>query len=861
MLTIFNMAPLFPGISDDDDKPKTYQSLWNSLERPNKAKFEYPRGHQLKLLERIEEEFRSVSGNDFALSLPTGTGKTVIGLLLAYFTMLTKSVKAIYLCPNKFLCDQVLNEAKDLGVPAVSLYGSWKNVPQEGKGLFLNGQAVGVATYSTLFNSSPKTGEVGMVIMDDIHSSGDAIISNWYIRINKEENPKLYRLALETIGPTLNKRQKDALNTPPAKVELFEMMYSKQWLSIVDDLGAVFDKNEKEVELKYVWKWCKPKVEDFLCLLSYHTVELRPITPPSHTIDEFRKAKFRVYMSATIDKTGNLENMVGIENLQWIEDSDIDVPGNRLILNLESLIPKASDVNRVTLIAQKIGRLIVLAQSKTQQQIIKSALKTVKYTGKIYTPTKLDISADLKDFKNDDKAIIILAGRYDGIDLGEGAANGILVYHLPEAINTLEHFETLEWQTRDEARGRAIQRIHQGMGRCTRKESDEVMVFLVGEDLVKTLLAPQTLNSFPGKLRLELQTCKKINDPSTLDEFISEFMKNGPNWMAQKSTVNKNASKSLRKTAPTVPGDLARFVFSKYNNLKWIGNYDAAVSLASGIARKLYSQGQNMDSSVWYYLAGLSSDLKCFLEGSDPYKAPAHGYFDQAVSNSSQREWFGNLSNYLIRSSHPHEISERVERIAEFLRKFPPENDSLDQEFSEILKVSASRKDLETKVFLKALGETLGYDTLSPKRHGSPDCIWYIGSEAHFIFEAKLDKSNDTISINEARQIISQPSEVRTMERFIVPDNLKTTCLTDVNYIDGSSSYALDQFYVWRSTSANILAQRWFSKLALIHKRSFKDNTYLKSLVEDALTGFNLDSNGLNLNINGALAKSVLKTV
>lgn len=855
------MAPLFPDISDDSDKPKTYQALWNSLERPNKLKFEYPRGHQLKLLERIEDEFRNVSEKDFALSLPTGTGKTLIGLLLAYFTMLTKNVKAIYLCPNKFLCDQVLSEAKDLGVPTVSLYGSWRNIPQEAKGLFLNGQAVGVATYSTLFNSNPKTGDVGMVILDDIHSSGDAIISNWYIRINKEENPKLYEHVLETVEPSLNKRQKDALNTPPNRFELFEMIYSKQWLSIVDDLGAVFDYNEKEEELKYVWNRCKPKVEDFLCLLSYHTIELRPITPPSHTIDEFRKAKFRVYMSATIDKTGNLENMVGIDNLQWIEDSDIDVPGNRLILNLEALMPKASDENRVTLIAQKIERLIVLAQSKTQQNMIKYALKTVKYSGKIYTPTKLDISADLEEFKKDDKAVIILAGRYDGIDLGEGAANGILIYQLPEAINSLEHFETLEWQTRDEARGRAIQRIHQGMGRCTRKESDEVMVFLVGEDLVKTLLDPQVLNSFPGKLRLELQTCMKINDPSTLDDFIDEFKTNGSNWKAQKLMVNKNASKSLEKLSSAVPSDLSRFVFSKYNNLLWIGNYDAAISLSSGVAGRLSSQGQRMDSSVWYYLAGLSSDLKSFHEGSDPYKAPAHGYFEQAVSNSSQREWFGNLSNYLRRPPRPVELNERVEKIVEFLMKFSPENDSLEKELVKIFKASASRKDRETKAFLKTFGETLGYDTLSPKKHGSPDCIWHMNSEAHFIFEAKLDKSNDTISINEARQIISQPSEVKTVEKLIVPDNLKTTCLTDVNYIDSSSSYTLDQFYVWRSTSANNIAQRWFTKLVLIHKRSFKDNTYLKSLIEDALIGFNLDTNGLKLNINGTLAKSVLKPV
>ena len=79
------MSPIFPVMSDEDDAPKTFQELWNSLNR-NKKKYEYPRGHQLKILETLYEEMKNAENKDFAISLPTGTGKTVVGLLLSYYT-------------------------------------------------------------------------------------------------------------------------------------------------------------------------------------------------------------------------------------------------------------------------------------------------------------------------------------------------------------------------------------------------------------------------------------------------------------------------------------------------------------------------------------------------------------------------------------------------------------------------------------------------------------------------------------------------------------------------------------------------------------------------------------------------------
>ena len=80
-----DMKSIFPELPDGDDVPNTFQELWNSLVGRNKQRYEYFRGHQLKILEMLYERIHQSDKKDYAISLPTGTGKTLIGLLLSYY--------------------------------------------------------------------------------------------------------------------------------------------------------------------------------------------------------------------------------------------------------------------------------------------------------------------------------------------------------------------------------------------------------------------------------------------------------------------------------------------------------------------------------------------------------------------------------------------------------------------------------------------------------------------------------------------------------------------------------------------------------------------------------------------------------
>ncbi|MCR6721614.1 MAG: DEAD/DEAH box helicase family protein [Chitinophagaceae bacterium] len=58
-----------------------------------------------------------VNDRDLILKLHTGEGKTLIGLLMLYSKINSSSKPALFVCPNKYLVQQVCQEAKKFGIP------------------------------------------------------------------------------------------------------------------------------------------------------------------------------------------------------------------------------------------------------------------------------------------------------------------------------------------------------------------------------------------------------------------------------------------------------------------------------------------------------------------------------------------------------------------------------------------------------------------------------------------------------------------------------------------------------------------------------------------------------------------------
>ncbi|QKV58287.1 MAG: DEAD/DEAH box helicase family protein [Dechloromonas sp.] len=99
---------------------------------------------------------KAINAKDVALQLPTGSGKTLVGLLLADWRRRKFREKVVYLCPTSQLVNQVAEEATSkYGLSIEAFTGKIKDYAPASKAAYANGDRVAVTNYSSLFNTNP----------------------------------------------------------------------------------------------------------------------------------------------------------------------------------------------------------------------------------------------------------------------------------------------------------------------------------------------------------------------------------------------------------------------------------------------------------------------------------------------------------------------------------------------------------------------------------------------------------------------------------------------------------------------------------------------------------------------------------
>ena len=115
---------------------------------------------QQDILRAYHEKFAEVS--NVGLELPTGTGKTTVGLLIGEWKR-RKGQRVAYLCLTNQLVGQVIDEAQRLGI--VCARSPWHKEYAESGGKKRNikqHSAIGVTTFSNLWNINPVVKGAGV---------------------------------------------------------------------------------------------------------------------------------------------------------------------------------------------------------------------------------------------------------------------------------------------------------------------------------------------------------------------------------------------------------------------------------------------------------------------------------------------------------------------------------------------------------------------------------------------------------------------------------------------------------------------------------------------------------------------------
>lgn len=129
--------------------------------------------------ERIDEK-------DVIIKLHTGEGKTLIGLLTLLTNMYRGDGPCVYVCPNKYLVDQVCKEASKFGIPICTIGGK-SQLPND----YTSGNRILVTHVQKMFNGKTIFGtknlseKVGSIVLDDAHACLDSIRESFVISIKR----------------------------------------------------------------------------------------------------------------------------------------------------------------------------------------------------------------------------------------------------------------------------------------------------------------------------------------------------------------------------------------------------------------------------------------------------------------------------------------------------------------------------------------------------------------------------------------------------------------------------------------------------------------------------------------------------
>lgn len=161
--------------------------------------------HQADVLRDYMARFQK--SGDVAIELPTGTGKTLPGLLIAEWRRRKNRGRVVYACPTVQLVRQVVRVAERQSVPIVDLSGPSKYWSASDKVAFEGGRAIAVATYNAIFNVNPRLRDIDLLIFDDAHAGEQYVASAYTVEISRRNDPDVYEDVIEAIRPALSKER------------------------------------------------------------------------------------------------------------------------------------------------------------------------------------------------------------------------------------------------------------------------------------------------------------------------------------------------------------------------------------------------------------------------------------------------------------------------------------------------------------------------------------------------------------------------------------------------------------------------------------------------------------------------------
>ena len=712
-----------------------------------------------------------VDKRDIALELPTGSGKTLVGLLIAEWRRRTKRERCILLCPTKQLVHQVVEQAKEkYGINALDFSGSKHQYHEADKTAFSNCELIGVATYSALFNTNPFFSDVHTLIFDDAHAAENYVSSFWSLEIRRYQNETTFDAIWQTIAPYTTENDQlryEQGSEGSIDTSFVNKLPTPYLLKCRTSLTAAIDSviRDEESPREYGYRWSMIRDHLHACQLYYTstTILIRPLIAPTNDFAPFQNARQRIYMSATLGEGGDLERIFGrkkIERIPAPEGWDKQGIGRRFFVFPMRVWDETTSLNLAISWVAKFDRALVLTPSNRDAGKVREATKAISATQSHTLFNAAQLEASKKSFTRSSSAIAVLANRYDGIDLIGDECRYLIIDGLPESTNLQERFIISRLGASVLFQVRIRTRITQAVGRCTRSSTDYALVVIIGDKLHQYFHMPEKRETLHPELQAEVNfgvDQSKVDNASELGDNIDIFIAHGSEWKKADNHILETRDELTQSPIPSASplGDSVVHEV-KFHDALWSGDFDSALSSAKDVLASL-AGGHDLKgySALWNYLAGSAA-----YQANQTQVAQEH--FSAAFSCASALPWLKQMQKLIATPARkvPVDIiyGERIERIEGVLERFGKSGSAKIERY--FLAIREGLSSPESKPFEEAqvkLGRLLGFESGNTERSGDPDPWWIFGRQGVVFEDYTATGENPVVSKEKTLQAKAHP--------------------------------------------------------------------------------------------------------
>lgn len=754
----------FKSTTSDTSVPESPDKLFRDLTR---RKFPDVLPHQAEIM----QDYAALSNDipDVALQLPTGSGKTLVGLLIAEWRRRKYKERVVYLCPTKQLVHQVVNQAEEkYGMSVATFVGQQRNYLPAAKTDYQQAEKIAVTTYSGLFNTNSYFGNADVILVDDAHASENYIAGHWTIRIARnDEHATLHQALCTLLAPYLSATDLTRLRG------VWEDVVDRTWVDMLPtpalqqikpQLIEILDVHTKNLDLSYPWSLLRSHLDACHIYLSSQEILIRPLLPPTFSHAPFNAAKQRIYMSATLGAGGDLERLTGRKNIHRLQAPkgwDTQGVGRRFFIFPEMSLSQAD----VTTLRQELmvlaGRSVVLVPSdRLADATTKHVTDSIKFP--IFRAENIENSKE--NFVTSPQAVAVIANRYDGVDFAGNECRLLFIEGLPKAMNSQERFLMSRMGANILYNERVQTRVVQAIGRCTRSLEDYSAVVITGDDLPDYLSDIRRRKFFHPELQAEIEfgvRQSRDSDMANMIENFKIFLENGKAWESANGMIVDARGKAQQFALPAIAELQSAVNWEIESQMAlWRGDYTKAVDFAERVLAALTVPDLRGYRALWNYLAGSAAYLGA-KSGVNALEAKARHHFGEAYKCAPDISWLTDFTrretpDLFNANSAEVALQQQVERMgAELVRLGSTHDRAFAKLEKEIIEGLHHPDTFEAAQVL--LGNLLGFIAGKVESEGSPDPWWISGSSC-IVFEDYVNTTREgELDVRKARQANSHP--------------------------------------------------------------------------------------------------------